>query len=96
MVSDLVFDVKRSEKLVLVKASSGTAPGVAAALDAAEMEGILGSVAGDDTILIITTGRAGGGVAGRHARQVPWRGPGALSPPVTAADRSRAQHSKLD
>jgi transcriptional regulator of arginine metabolism len=54
MVSDLVHDVKRSEKLVLVKASAGTAPGVAAALDAAEIEGILGSVAGDDTILVIT------------------------------------------
>ena len=54
MVSDLVRDVKLSEKFVLVKASTGTAPGVAAALDAADIEGILGSVAGDDTILVIT------------------------------------------
>jgi transcriptional regulator of arginine metabolism len=54
MVSDLVHDVKRTEKFVLVKASAGTAPGVAAALDAAEIDGILGSVAGDDTILVIT------------------------------------------
>jgi transcriptional regulator of arginine metabolism len=54
MVSDLVQDVKRSEKLVLVKASAGTAPGVAAALDAADIQGILGSVAGDDTILVVT------------------------------------------
>ena len=56
MVSDLVRDVKSTDNLVLVKASTGTAPGVAAALDAAEIEGILGSVAGDDTILVITTG----------------------------------------
>jgi transcriptional regulator of arginine metabolism len=56
MVADLVSDVKRSDNLVLVKASVGTAPGVAAALDAADIEGILGSVAGDDTILVITTG----------------------------------------
>src|ERR1035437_5686301 len=42
MVSDLVMDVKRSENLVLVKASTGTAPGVAAALDAADIDGILG------------------------------------------------------
>jgi transcriptional regulator of arginine metabolism len=54
MVSDLVLDVKRTGNLVLVKASVGTAPGVAAALDAADLEGILGSVAGDDTILVIT------------------------------------------
>ena len=53
MVSDLVRDVKRSGNLVLVKAHSGTAPGVAAALDAAELSGIVGSVSGDDTILVV-------------------------------------------
>ena len=53
MVNDLVRDVGRSANLVLVKAQSGTAPGVAAALDAAELEGILGSVSGDDTILVV-------------------------------------------
>jgi transcriptional regulator of arginine metabolism len=53
MVRDLVKDVRRSANLVLVKAQAGTAPGVAAALDAAELEGILGSVSGDDTILVI-------------------------------------------
>lgn len=53
MVSDLVRDVKRSGNLVLVKAQSGTAPGVAAALDAAELSGIVGSVSGDDTILVV-------------------------------------------
>jgi transcriptional regulator of arginine metabolism len=45
--------VVRSEKLVLVKASPGTAPGVAAAVDAAGLEEVLGSIAGDDTVLII-------------------------------------------
>jgi len=55
MISDLVSDVQRSNNLVLVKAAAGTAPGVAAALDAAELEDILGSIAGDDTILVITT-----------------------------------------
>lgn len=54
MVRDLVNGVKRTGNLVLVKAQSGTAPGVAAALDAAELNGILGSVSGDDTILVIT------------------------------------------
>ncbi len=53
MVSDLVKDVSRSANLVLIKAQSGTAPGVAAALDAADLAGILGSVSGDDTILVV-------------------------------------------
>jgi transcriptional regulator of arginine metabolism len=58
MVSDLVIDVKHSNNLVLVKAQSGTAPGVAAALDAAEIDGILGSVSGDDTILVVVEDEA--------------------------------------
>jgi len=53
MISELVVSVGRAGNLVVVKASVGTAPGVAAALDAAELEGVLGSVAGDDTILVI-------------------------------------------
>lgn len=54
MVRDLVTDVRRTGNLVLIKAQAGTAPGVAAALDAADLHGILGSVSGDDTILVIT------------------------------------------
>lgn len=53
MMSELVLGAVRSEKLVLVKASPGTAPGVAAALDAAALEEVLGSIAGDDTVLVI-------------------------------------------
>ena len=60
MINDLVSEVKRSGNLVLIKAAAGTAPGVAAALDAAGLEDILGSVAGDDTILVITTDEKSG------------------------------------
>lgn len=58
MISDLVTGIVQSEKLVLVKASAGTAAGVAAALDAAELEEVLGSIAGDDTILVICNNEA--------------------------------------
>ena len=54
MISDLVLSVVRSDNLVLVKASTGTASGVAATLDRAELPEVLGSIAGDDTILVIT------------------------------------------
>ncbi|MDO8963979.1 MAG: ArgR family transcriptional regulator [Coriobacteriia bacterium] len=54
MISELVTSVVQAEKLVLVKASPGTAPGVAAALDGAGLDEVLGSIAGDDTILVIT------------------------------------------
>jgi transcriptional regulator of arginine metabolism len=54
MISELVLGVVRSDKLVLVKASPGTAAGVAAALDAAGLDEVLGSIAGDDTVLVIS------------------------------------------
>ena len=53
MISDLVINIVRSDNLVLVKAQAGTASGVAAALDHAELPEVLGSIAGDDTILVI-------------------------------------------
>ncbi len=53
MVRDLVTSVEHANNLVVVKASTGTAQGVAAALDAADLPDILGSVAGDDTILLV-------------------------------------------
>ena len=54
MISELVVDVVHSGNLMLVKASPGTAPGVAAAMDKAELAGVLGSIAGEDTVLVIT------------------------------------------
>jgi transcriptional regulator of arginine metabolism len=56
MISELVVSVVRSGPLVLVKSTPGTAQGVAAALDGAGLDGVLGSIAGDDTVLIITGG----------------------------------------
>lgn len=53
MVSDLVIDVLRTDNLVLIKAQPGTASGIAAAVDAAELPDVLGSLAGNDTILVI-------------------------------------------
>lgn len=54
MVSELVVDLKRTGNLLLIKAQPGTASGIAAAVDAAELPDVLGSLAGNDTILVIT------------------------------------------
>lgn len=53
MVSELVTGVLRTDNLVMIKAQPGTASGIAAAVDAAELPDVLGSLAGNDTILII-------------------------------------------
>jgi transcriptional regulator of arginine metabolism len=58
MISELVTKVVQADNMVIVKASPGTAPGVAAALDGAGLDEVLGSIAGDDTILVISKSAA--------------------------------------
>ena len=53
MVSELVTGVLRTDNLVMIKAQPGTASGIAAAVDVAELPDVLGSLAGNDTILVI-------------------------------------------
>ena len=53
MVSELVTGVLRTDNLAMIKAQPGTASGIAAAVDAAELPDVLGSLAGNDTILVI-------------------------------------------
>ena len=53
MVSELVTGVLRTDNLVMIKVQPGTASGIAAAVDAAELPDVLGSLAGNDTILVI-------------------------------------------
>lgn len=53
MVRSVVSETRRAGNQVLVLCGPGTAGSVAAALDAAQIKGVLGSIAGDDTILVI-------------------------------------------
>lgn len=48
-----VRETRRAGNQVLLLCDPGTASSVAAALDAADVPGVLGSIAGDDTILVI-------------------------------------------
>ncbi|MBS3810778.1 MAG: arginine repressor [Halanaerobiales bacterium] len=53
MFNNLVADIDFSENLILLKAVKGTAGGLGEALDNANWDHIMGSVAGDDTLLLI-------------------------------------------
>lgn len=53
MVSEFVTSCDRANNLVVVKSQPGTAPGVAAAVDAASLPDVKGSVAGNDTVLVV-------------------------------------------
>lgn len=49
-----------SLNITVVHTQPSTAPSVAAALDAASLDGVLGTVAGDDTVLVVTADSDGG------------------------------------
>lgn len=53
MVSELVVSVIRANTIVVVRSQAGTAQGVAAAIDAAGLPDVAGSIAGDDTIMVV-------------------------------------------
>lgn len=53
MISEFVTDVESVGNFTVIKTQSGTAPGVAAAIDAADFRDMAGSVAGNDTVLAI-------------------------------------------
>jgi len=54
MVSEFVIGVDQANNLVVIKSQPGTAPGVAAAVDAATLPDVKGSVAGNDTVLVVS------------------------------------------
>ena len=53
LVREFVLSVREAQNQLVLKTSIGSAQPVAAALDAVGWEEMLGSIAGDDTILII-------------------------------------------
>jgi transcriptional regulator of arginine metabolism len=56
-LSDLVLEIVQVEFLVVIHTPPGTANVVARALDQSELEGIAGTVAGDDTIIVVLADR---------------------------------------
>ena len=57
---DWVMRVAHSGNLVVVRTPPGSAHVVASAIDRAGLQGIVGTVAGDDTILVVAAERIGG------------------------------------
>ena len=60
MMGEWVVSVESSENLVVVRTPPGCAHVVASALDRSALDGVLGSVAGDDTVLVIADEKRGG------------------------------------
>jgi transcriptional regulator of arginine metabolism len=55
LVREFVREVRRAQNLLVVKTIPGSAQPVAVAVDAEAWDNVVGTVAGDDTLLIITS-----------------------------------------
>jgi transcriptional regulator of arginine metabolism len=60
VMGDWVAEIAHSANLVVVRTPPGSAHVVGSALDRSGLPGIVGTVAGDDTILVVATERLGG------------------------------------
>ncbi|HHW17933.1 MAG TPA: arginine repressor [Firmicutes bacterium] len=53
LFADCCVDMDRSQNIILVKTISGTASAVGEAIDGLKLNGILGTVAGDNAVLVV-------------------------------------------
>ena len=53
MLSEFVISIAHAENLTVLKCQPGTASGVAAAIDGCDLERVLGSIAGNDTVVVV-------------------------------------------
>jgi transcriptional regulator of arginine metabolism len=60
MMGEWAISIEHSGTLIVIRTPPGCAHVVASALDRSALPGVLGTVAGDDTILIIATEEVGG------------------------------------
>jgi transcriptional regulator of arginine metabolism len=61
VLGEWVVDLAASGNLVVVRTPPGSAHVVASALDRTSVDGVLGTVAGDDTVLVVAAEELGGG-----------------------------------
>lgn len=69
--SDTVISVEYSGNLVVIKTLSGSANAAAEVIDHLNMDGVLGSIAGDNTIFIVAaSAQASGELAGKFLKML--------------------------
>ena len=68
MPADLILSVKASGNLAVVRTPPGGAQLLASALDHAGNKNIIGTIAGDDTVLVVSAKATGGGELAKELR----------------------------
>jgi len=83
VLGEWVVEVAHSGNLVVLRTPPGSAHVVGSALDRAGLADVLGTVAGDDTLIVVASERAGGEKVARRLSQFAF---GSAAPPATSKD----------
>ena len=70
MLGEWVVEVAHSANVVVLRTPPGSAHVVGSALDRSGLEEVVGTVAGDDTVLVVVDERVGGAVMAARLRDV--------------------------
>jgi transcriptional regulator of arginine metabolism len=70
VLGEWVVEVAHSLNVVVLRTPPGSAHVVGSALDRSGMADVVGTVAGDDTVLVVATERAGGSKVARHISEL--------------------------
>jgi transcriptional regulator of arginine metabolism len=70
VLGEWVVEVAHSANLVVLRTPPGSAHVVASALDRTGLPGVVGTVAGDDTLLVVVTEGVGGEAMARQLREL--------------------------
>ena len=100
VLGEWVVEADVSGNLVVLRTPPGSAHVVASALDRSGFPGVIGTVAGDDTVLVVVSEASGGGavadrlavVSGLESRWAP--SPTAAPPPAAAPRKATSRQGK--
>ncbi len=70
LVHEFVVEIRQAQNLLVVKTTVGSAQPVAAALDASHWPEVVGTLAGDDTVLVVATDKKKAHALARRIREL--------------------------
>jgi transcriptional regulator of arginine metabolism len=70
LARQFVIEIRQAQNLLVVKTTVGSAQPVAAALDASRWPEVVGTIAGDDTVLVVSSDSKKAGALARRIREL--------------------------
>jgi transcriptional regulator of arginine metabolism len=70
LARQFVVEIRQAQNLLVVKTTVGSAQPVAAALDASRWPEVVGTIAGDDTVLVVSADSKKAGALARRIREL--------------------------